>query len=407
MTTPMPASRRKFGLRTRAVHAGESAEPGTGAVAPSVVLSTSFVPGTDTGFATSGDLANAPFLYAREGNPTVRQLEEKLADLEEGEAAVAFSSGMAATTALLLARLRAGDHLVYSDACYVGVAEFAKTTLPRYGIEVSAVDLSDPELLRAALRKQTRLVLAETPANPILRLTDIAATAAIVHEQGALFAVDSTFATPVATLPLGLGADFVIHSLTKYMSGHGDAMGGAVVGRADLLRPLRQEGVAHLGAILSPWSAWLIMRGLATLPLRMRAHADGALQVARFLEGHASVERVIYPGLDSHPQRELAARQMANASGMLTFRVADGPETARRLRGALEVFHYTVSLGHHKSLIFYIATDEVQQASFHLDAAALERYRGFAGDGVFRVSVGLEDPEDLCADLDRALSPSL
>jgi cystathionine beta-lyase/cystathionine gamma-synthase len=393
---------RSARFRTLAVHAGETPDPATGASAPNIVLSTSFVPpDASIGFSTSSD--DGPFLYAREGNPTVRQLEEKLAALEGGRGAVAFGSGMAATSALLLHELHPGDHVVVSDVCYVGVAEFARSTLPRFGVSVSHVDLSDPELLRRAMTTKTRLVLAETPANPILRLTDIRAVADVAHGAGAQLAVDSTFATPVATRPLELGADFVIHSLTKYMNGHGDAMGGVVVSsRADLAH-LRREGVAHMGGILSPFSAWLIMRGVATLPIRMKAHAEGAARVSAFLESHPRVTRVIYPGLDSHPQRELARRQMANSSGMLAFRVADGAGVARRLAEHLRVFHYTVSLGHHKSLVFYIATADVQTHSFRLDDEALARYRAFAGEGVFRVSVGLEDPEDLCEDLDQAL----
>lgn len=400
----MSAQRRSQGMRTRAIHAGEQPDPATGAAAPNLVMSTTFVTeDATTGFSAHSLVDDAPFLYTRWSNPTVRQLEMKLADLENGEDAVAFGSGMAAATGLVLSVLKAGDHVVVSDVSYAGMAELARDTLPQLGIRVSTVDLSDLDELKRAMLPDTRLVYAETPVNPLLRLADIQAIGDIAHAAGAELAVDSTLATPLATRPLELGADYVLHSLTKYIGGHGDALGGAVVGRRERLAQLRQAGVIHFGGVLSPFNAWLILRGMATLPLRMAAHAETAGHVARFLEQHPRVSRVIYPGLLSHPQHELACRQMANFSGMLTFQVADGAALARRLPEHLEIFHYAVSLGHHRSLIFYLSTDELQETSFRLDAEHLARYRLFAGDGIFRVSIGLEDPDDLCADLDRVL----
>jgi methionine-gamma-lyase len=367
-------------------------------------MSTTFVVhDTDVKFSANALDDEAPYIYTRWANPTVRQLEAKLSDLEGGEAAVAFASGMAAATALLLHTLKAGDRLVVSDVSYAGVAELVRTTLPRFGIEVQVVDLADGDALRSALRGGARMVYAETPANPTLKLTDIQAVADLAHEAGARLAVDSTFATPVATRPLELGADFVVHSLTKYLGGHGDAVGGAVVGRADAMAELTQDTAIHTGGILSPFNAWLIMRGMATLPLRMKAHAESALHVAQFLEKHEGVTRVVYPGLASHPQHELARRQMACFSGMLAFQVPDGRAMARQLAERLNVIHYAVSLGHHRSLVFYLPTDEMQANSFRFDPQQLARYRELAGDGVFRLSVGLEDVEDLCADLEQAL----
>ena len=401
----MLARDKRYGTRTRAVHAGESPDPTTGASSPNLVMSTTFaLHDSLDSFSALGSEAEVPFIYTRWGNPTVRQLEDKLADLEGGEAAVAFGSGMAAANGLLFHLLAAGDHLILSDVAYAGVAELVRDTLKKLGIATTYADLSDLDDLRRALRPNTKLVWAETPANPILRLTDIQAVAEIVHRSGAELAVDSTFATPIATRPLQLGADYVVHSLTKYIGGHGDALGGAIVGRADRLAKLRQDTSIHLGATLSPFNAWLILRGMATLPLRMAAHADNALRLAQFLETHSKVTRVIYPGLPSHPQAELARRQMANFSGMLTFQVQHGPDLARKFAKRLEVFHYAVSLGHQRSLIFYLGTNDVQQNSFRLDAEHLARYRSFAGDGIFRVSVGLEDAEDLCADLDAVLN---
>jgi cystathionine beta-lyase/cystathionine gamma-synthase len=216
-------------------------------------------------------------------------------------------------------------------------------------------------------------------------------------------AVDSTFASPIATRPLELGADFVIHSLTKYIGGHGDAMGGAVCGRKADLDALNLEATVHFGGVLSPFNAWLILRGAATLPIRMRAHEETALAVAKHLESHRGVKRVFYPGLASHPQHELAKRQMKNFSGMMTFQVVDGLAVAKRMVEKLEVVHYAVSLGHHRSLIYWIPTADLMRSTFRHEGELLKRYRDFAGDGVFRFSVGLEDAEDICADLDAVL----
>ncbi|MGA2618451.1 MAG: PLP-dependent aspartate aminotransferase family protein [Thermoguttaceae bacterium] len=398
---------KPYGIRTRAIHAGEGPDPETGASAPNLVMSTTFVLDEAAGsFSALCSAGGERYVYSRWANPTVHQLEEKLASLEGGETAVAFGTGMGAATGLLFHRLAAGDHLVVSDVAYAGVAELVRNTLTKLGIEVSPADLSDLDDLQRALRPNTRMVWAETPANPILKLTDIGAVAEIAHRAGAELVVDSTFATPLATRPLELGADYVVHSLTKYIGGHGDALGGAIIGPTGRLTRLRQDTAIHLGAALSPFNAWLIVRGMATLPLRMTAHAQNALHVARFLESHPKVARVIYPGLASHPQADLARRQMANFSGMLAFQVADGPKLAQRFAERLEIFHYAVSLGHHRSLIFYLATDDLQANSFRLDAEHLARYRQFAGDGIFRVSVGLEDPEDLCNDLSQALETS-
>lgn len=395
---------KSYGIRTRAIHAGEGPDPETGASAPNLVMSTTFAleeaGGSFSGLCSAG---NERYVYTRWANPTVHQLEEKLASLEGGETAVAFATGMGAAAGLLFHRLAAGDHLVVSDVAYAGLAELVRDTLTKLRVEVTPADLSDLDDLGRALRPNTRMIWAETPANPILKLTDIRAVAQMAQRAGAELVVDSTFATPLATRPLELGADYVVHSLTKYLGGHGDALGGAVIGRAERLNGLRQDTAIHLGAALSPFNAWLILRGLATLPLRMAAHAQNALHVARFLESHPRVTRVVYPGLPSHPQAELARRQMANFSGMLAFQTPDGPRVAQQFAQGLDVFHYAVSLGHHRSLIFYLATDDLQQNSFRLDAEHLARYRAFAGDGIFRVSVGLEDPEDLCADLDQVL----
>ncbi len=394
----------KYGLQTRAIHAGEAPDPSTHASAPNIVMSTTFVvDDASAQFSATALEGDAPFVYTRWGNPTVKQLEIKLANLEGGEAAIAFGSGMAAATALFLQIFKSGDHMILSDVAYAGVAELARQTLPRLGIEVEPVDMSDLDAIKQALRPTTKMVYAETPANPILKLTDIAAVADLVRDTEAVFVVDSTFATPIATRPIALGADYVLHSLTKYIGGHGDAVGGAIIGGAEPITTLSQDLAIHAGGILSPFNAWLIMRGMATLPIRMEAHAKGTAKVAAFLESHPKVTRVIYPGLASHPQHELAARQMSNYGGMLTFQVGNGRGLAQQLADKLKVIHYAVSLGHHRSLVFYLPTEEMQDNSFQLNKQQMAVYRDFAGDGIFRLSVGLEDADDLCADLEQAM----
>lgn len=386
------------------MHGGEAPDPATGASAPNLVLSTTFVVAEELPFSALEQPDDPPFIYGRWGNPTVAMLEEKLALLEGAEAGRCFASGMAASAALLLSTLSTGDHLVISDVNYAGTAELARDTLPRFGVRVTPVDSADLDAVAAAITPGTRLVWIETPANPILRITDIAAVAELAHAAGAQLAVDSTFATPVATRPLALGADFVVHSLTKYLCGHGDAVGGAVLGGRAALAAVGTEATVHYGGVLSPFNAWLIARGVATLDLRMRAHQDGAMAVAQWLEARPGVARVLYPGLPSHPQHELAARQMANFSGMVSFQVHEpGGTVAARLREQLQVIHYAVSLGHHRSLIYWMPTADIVASSYRLDGAALAAYRSMAGDGVFRLSVGLEDPADLIADLIRVL----
>ena len=400
-----PGSNSGWQTETVAVHAGEFVDPATRASSPNLVMSVTFAPEAVTGFSARDEQGYEGFVYGRVSSPTVAQLQAKLAALEGAEAAMCYASGVAAAHALICGRLSRGDHLILPDANYVGIAELARDTLPRFGIEASYVDVSRPEEVAAAIRPATRMLWLETPANPTMKLCDIAALSRLAHEKGVRdVAVDSTFATPIATQPLALGADFVVHSLTKYIGGHGDAMGGAVLGRKADLDALNLEASVHFGGILSPFNAWLILRGAATLPIRMRAHADAALQVARFLEGHPAVTRVFYPGLASHPQHELARRQMRNFSGMLTFQTRQpGPEVAARMVKELAVIHYAVSLGHHRSLVCWIGTDDIQASTFRHEAEQLSRYRDFAGDGVFRLSVGIENAEDLLADLARVL----
>ena len=391
------------GIRTQAIHGGEEKRKRSTSSAPDLVMSSTFHVDREVSFSANKVEADAPYVYTRWANPTTDQLEEKLAVLEKAEATIAFSSGMAATTGVLLGHLSSGDHIVMSETNYPGTAEVARHTLARFGIGMTPVDTCDPANVKKALRKETRMVWIETPSNPLLNIADIAAISKIARAHGALLVVDSTFATPIATRPIELGADLVVHSLTKYIGGHGDAMGGSVSGSKELLAPLRSEALSHFGGVISPFNAWLIMRGMATLPLRMREHAANAMAVAKFLDRDPRVEKVIYPGLASHPQHALAARQMDNFAGMVAFRVADGRAVAKRMMSELEVIHYAVSLGHHRSLIWLLSTDDLAESSFGLTGKALAKYRYVAGEGLFRFSVGLEDPDDLIADLDRVL----
>ena len=392
------------GEQTKAIHAGEIPDPITKASAPNLVMSTTFVVDADTGFSVEGFEDNDTWIYTRWGNPTIHQLELKLAALEHSETAIAFASGMGAITALLFHLLKAGDHIVISDVTYAALTEMANDLIPGLNIEVTKVNTSDPEAIRHAIQPNTKLIYIETPCNPLLRLTDIELIASIAHQAGIKLAVDSTFATPIATKPLLLGADFVIHSLTKYLGGHGDALGGALLGSKADLTPLRKKTAIRLGGVLSPFNAWLIMRGIATLPIRMRVHEENALKVAGYLENHPKVIKVIYPGLPSHPQYELAKRQMKNFSGIITFQVENGSEQAKIFAEKLQIIHYAVSLGHHRSLIFYLNSKDLLQSSFKLNTPEqLASWNNFAGEGIFRFSVGLEDADDIIADLERAL----
>lgn len=391
------------GLQTKSIHAGESTEKQDKASTPNICMSSTFVVDEPVSFSANNLEPDTPMIYTRWANPTITQLEAKLSTLENAESCVAFSSGMAASSSILLSLLCQGDHVVISNTNYPGTAEVARDTLPRFGIEATPVDTSSLDDIRAVIQPNTKMIWAETPSNPLLRITDIAAVAEMAHQKGAILVVDSTFATPVATKPLDLGADLVMHSLTKYIGGHGDALGGAVAGSQELTGPLRGEGVIHYGSVISPFNAWLIMRGMATLPLRMRAHQENALKVAGYLENHPRVSRVLYPGLPTHPQHELVKQQMRNFSGMVSF-VTDQPhKDAARMMKELEVIHYAVSLGHHRSLIYLMDTEDLIGSSYRLEGKELDKYKSVAGEGLFRLSVGLEDANDLIEDLGQIL----
>ncbi|MBW3661504.1 MAG: cystathionine gamma-synthase [Actinobacteria bacterium] len=372
------------GFATRAIHVGQAPDPTTGAV---------IVPIYQTSTYAQAEVGqHRGYEYSRTGNPTRTALETCLASLEDASAAVAFASGMAAEDAVMRL-LSTGDHLILADDVYGGTFRLAVRVLDRVGIEVTPVDLTDLDAVRGAFRPRTRLVWSETPSNPLLKVLDLAALADLTHEHGARLVVDNTFATPYLQRPLELGADIVVHSTTKYLGGHSDVVGGAVCTDEETAAELAflQNAV---GAVPGPFDVWLTLRGIKTLALRMEAHCDNAERVAAFLAEHPAVDEVIYPGLDRHPGHELAARQMSRFGGMVSFRVRGGGDVARRVAASTEVFILAESLGGVESLIEHPGV--MTHAS--VSGTALE-----VPEDLVRLSVGIEDGDDLLADLDYAL----
>jgi cystathionine beta-lyase/cystathionine gamma-synthase len=378
-------------FRTKQIHAGVDPDPVTGAILTPIHQSTTFVqPSVDEYMATG-------YSYSRSGNPTVRALENKLTALEGGADTAAFGTGMAATTALMIGTLQTGDHVIVSDVAYGGTHRLCKMVLAKFGIEFTFADTADPDAVAQTVGPATRLIFTETPANPTLKLTDIAAISEIAAERGIPHAVDNTFLTPYYQRPLELGADYVIHSTTKYLDGHNATVGGAVVSRSEQLHEPIVFTQNATGSIMSPQVAWLTMQGIKTLAERMDRQSASALEIARFLEAHPKVDRVQYPGLESFPQHELAVRQASGFGAMVWFEVVGGLEAGKRLMDAVELWTLAENLGAVESLV----THPVTMTPAALEPA--ERQRVGITDGLVRLSVGLEDVEDLIEDLDRAL----
>jgi cystathionine gamma-synthase len=369
-------------FETLAVHAGHRPDPATGAVMPPIHLSTTFERAADGTFPTG-------YVYSRDANPNRRALEESLAALEGGAAAAAFASGMAATTAVFQA-LAPGDHVIVPDDSYYITRKLLQEVFARWRLEHTAVDLTDLAAVERALRPTTRLIWVETPSNPLIRITDIAAIVALARRAGARVACDNTWATPMLTRPLELGADLVMHSTTKYLGGHSDVLSGALVARADdeLFQQIRTVQIAG-GSVAAPFDCWLLLRGIRSLPYRMRAHCEHATAVAEFLALHPAVARVHYPGLASHPGHVIAARQMKAFGGMLSFEVRGARPEALRVAGRLDLVTRATSLGGPESLIEH--------------RASVEGAHTRAPESLLRMSVGLEHPDDVIADLARAL----
>ena len=400
-------SRTSSGWRidTACVHAGEGVDDETRAIRRPIHMANSYELPTDVEELMkvfSWDHLDE-FHYTREHSATPRCLEQRLAALEGSEDCVVTASGMGAVSAALFTLLSSGDHLVAAEVCYTGTQKLVSFHLPRFGVDVSLVDTTDLKGVEEAIRPDTKVVFIETPGNPLASISDIQRISQMAHQVGATLIVDSTWSGLVTQSPLALGADVVIHSATKYINGHGDALGGAILGSRGLLADVREYGVVHLGSCISPFNAWLIMRGIVTLPMRMRQHSESALKVARFLESHERVVQVRYPGLASHPQHEIARQQMRDFSGMMTFSLdCELLENFQFLK-RLELITHAVSLGHDQSLIIYLPTVFFFQDMVELPEQRKMKYWNLMGDGVFRFSVGIEDADDLIADLAQAL----
>jgi cystathionine gamma-synthase len=369
-------------IETLAVHAGHEIDAATRAVGPPIHLSTTFERAPDGSFPGG-------FIYTRSGNPTRKALETALAAIEGVPAAVTFSSGSAATMAVFQA-LRPGDHVIAPDDAYYGTSVLLREQFMPWGLDVTFVDMTKPEAIEGAVRKTTRLVWAETPSNPVLSVVDLSRTVEIARAAGARVVCDNTWATPVLQRPLDLDVDLALYSTTKYLAGHSDILGGAVVARVedDFLARIRTIQTTG-GAVPSPFECWLVLRGLRTLPYRMRAHCANATAVARFLAQHPGIEGVHYPGLETDPGYEVARRQMTHPGGMLSFRVPGGRAEAMSLTTRLKLFTRATSLGGPETLIEHRASIEGSQTR--------------APENLLRVSVGLEHPDDLIEDLEQAL----
>jgi cystathionine beta-lyase/cystathionine gamma-synthase len=374
---------------TRAVHAGQSPDPSTGAILTPIFQTTTYVQqavGVHKGHT-----------YSRASNPTVSVLEACLGELEEAPPSVCFSTGMAAETALFVALLRSGDHVVASEVCYGGTVRLLREILSGFGVSASFVDTRHPAAVAAAITPRTRLVFVETPANPTLALTDIGAVAEVVRRAGLPLAVDNTFLTPVLQRPLDLGALVSVYSTTKHIEGHNSTVGGALTSRDEPLLERLRFVRKSIGSIQSPFESWLTLRGIKTLPLRLRQHSAHAQAVAEWLDGHPRVTRVLYPGLPSFPQHELAVRQQRGHGGVLAFEVEGGLAAGTALMNAVRLCALAESLGAVETLITHPAS------MTHGDVPREQRERAGVTDGLVRLSVGLEEPTDVIADLAQAI----
>jgi cystathionine gamma-synthase len=379
------------GFSTRAIHAGQPFDPSTGAVVPPIYQSSTFVQDGIGGF-------RGGYEYARSANPTRDSLQELLAALEGGTAAFSFASGLAAEDALLRSVLKPGSRIVMGNDVYGGTHRLVNRVWTPWGVTLETAEMTDLDAVRAAVRPgETAVLWVETPSNPLMKISDIAALAEIGHAAGALVVVDNTFASPYLQQPLALGADVVVHSTTKYIGGHSDVVGGALVVKDDALA----EAIGFIqfgaGAVSAPMEAWLTVRGIKTLGVRVDRHSSNGLALARALEAHPAIDRVYYPGLESHPGHELAARQMKAFGGMISVSLAQGPAAARRFAESTELFQLAESLGGVESLIGY--PTEMTHASVR--GTELE-----VPDTVVRLSVGIEDAADLLADVEQALDRS-
>ncbi len=388
---------KKPGFHTLAVHAGQHPDPLTGSLATPIYQTSTFVfKNAEQGAARFAGEEEG-YIYSRIGNPTVTALEEKIAALEGGEAGLAFGSGMAAISALLFYLAQSGDHIVTSPVLYGSTHGLLHDVFPRYGVKAEPVDLNDEQALRNVIKENTKVIYVETPANPTMDLVDLAKVIKVAKEHNIPVVVDNTFMSPYLQRPLELGADFIIHSATKYISGHGDVLGGLIVGSKEHITGVRRTTLKDIGGNIDPFAAWLLLRGLKTLPVRVQRHSENAMEVARFLKSHPAVLEVYYPGLPDFPQYDLAKEQMDGFGGVLAFEVKGGVDAGRKVINSVKLCHVAVSLGDVDSLIEHPAS--MTHAGIPLE----DRLSMNITDGLIRLSVGLEDPEDIIDDLKQAL----
>ncbi len=380
-----------MGFRTKQIPEGVTPDPTTGAILTPIYQSTTFVQDSVDDYMGKG------YSYARAGNPTVRAFEDRLTALEGGVDTTAYGSGMAATVAVFLALLEAGDHVVIADVVYGGTYRYADQFLTKFGVEVSFIDASEPDAVTNAIRDNTKLVFTETPANPTLKVTDLAAVSAICKERGVLHVTDNTFLTPYYQRPFELGADVIVHSTTKFLDGHNATLGGAVVVNDAGLHDRIAFARISAGLVMSPMVAWLTLQGIKTLSERMDRQSANAMAVAEFLQTHDKVDYVNYPGLADHPQHELSAKQASGFGAMVCFEVKGGVEAGKRLMDSIELWSLAENLGAVESLITHPVT------MTHAAVPREERIAAGITDGLVRLSVGMEDVEDLIESLDAAL----
>jgi methionine-gamma-lyase len=393
-----PNTSRK-GFSTRAIHHGYDAYAGAGSLNPPVYLSSTYTfPTAEDGAARfAGEQAG--YVYSRVGNPTTCLLEQRIADLEDGEAGLVTASGMGATASLLWTLLQPGDEIIADKTLYGCTFSFFNHGLAKFGVRITHLDMTEPANLEAAISAQTKVVFFESPANPNMRLVDIAAIAGIAHRHGAKLVVDNTYCTPYLQQPIALGADYVVHSATKYLGGHGDLIAGAIVGPKESLDQVRFYGIKDMtGAVLSSQDAFLILRGIKTLALRMDRHCQNAQRIAEYLARHEKVAVCHYPGLPSFPQYALAQQQMKQPGGMVAFELKDGIDAGRRFMNALQLITRAVSLGDAESLAQHPAS------MTHSSYTPEQRREHLIGEGLVRISAGLEDGEDLLEDVEQALA---
>ena len=391
------AQQHHWDFSTRAVHVGNEVDKDTGAIRRPITMANSYaLPYDPTDMNWSSADGN---LYTRNGGANQKYLQEKLSSLEGGEDCVVLASGVAALSGLFFSLLQTGDHVIFSSVTYIAVYRLLNELINnKFNVETTIVDTSDLEAVKAAIRPNTKLIHIETPGNPTLSISNIEEIAKIAHQNGVLLSVDNTFASPYNQRPIELGADFVVESLTKYINGHGDAMGGAIIGKKEYLDIIRTQAQVNLGGTISPFNAWLIMRGAVTLPLRMQRHNDNALRIARWLEKQPDISFVAYPGLESNKGYEIAEKQMINGfGGVLSFGLKADHDAHNRFVQNLNIITSAVSLGHDESLIVFLGENDERQYLY-----PEEFHNGF-----FRFSVGIEDADDLIEDLRQALKKGL